>query len=131
MGTRAAALLALGSVALLACGDDERPATFEYIHPAIIVPNCATSGCHSDLAEVAEINLESFDEAYEELTGRPCHDDERDTRAYVNPGQPENSQLMFLLLGFEVPRAMPPDVQLPEAEVDLVERWILEGARCQ
>jgi hypothetical protein len=37
---------------------------------------------------------------------------------------------MYLLLGIEVRTAMPPDRPLPEADVALIERWILEGARC-
>ena len=130
MGTRLAALLALAAFSLLACGDDERPATFQYIHTAIIAQNCVTSGCHSELAQVADINLEALEDAYVELTGRACEDDGLDTRRYVTPGQPENSQLMYLLLGAEVPRPMPPDVQLPDAEIDLIEQWILEGAPC-
>ncbi len=126
-----AAIAAL-SLSLGACGgDDDRPATFEYIHAAILAPSCATSGCHSDLAEVAGINLESFDEAYLELTGRDCDDDDASVRRYVVGGQPEASQLMYLLLDIEVPLAMPPDVALPDPDIDLVERWILEGAPCR
>jgi hypothetical protein len=125
------ALLALAAISLAACGDDNRPATFEYIHAAVITQNCATSGCHSELAQVANINLEDFDAAYLELTGRPCGDDDLDARRYVVPGQPASSQLMYLLLGAEVARPMPPDLQLPDAEIDLIEEWILEGAPCR
>jgi hypothetical protein len=36
---------------------------------------------------------------------------------------------MFLLRGEEV-LIMPPDVPLPKAEVELIQRWIQEGATC-
>jgi hypothetical protein len=125
------ALLAPMSLALLACGEVDRPATFEYIHAAVIAPNCATSGCHSDLAEVGGINLQSFDDAYLELTGRRCDQDDAPAQRYVVGGQPERSQLMYLLLGLEAVRPMPPDLPLPAGDIDLIEAWILEGAPCR
>lgn len=130
MRTRLAVLLALASASLAACGDAERPPTFEYIHTAIIEPNCTTASCHSELAQVSGLDFTSLDTTYSELTGRECENDDAPARGFVNPGQPENSQLMFLLLDIEVPRPMPPDVQLPEADIDLIEQWILEGAPC-
>ena len=32
---------------------DDRPASWTYVHAAVIAPNCATSNCHSDLAATA------------------------------------------------------------------------------
>lgn len=132
MGSRSAALLGLAAAFLIACGDsgDDRPASYRYIQSAILEPSCATSACHSGLSQVAEIDFETYEESYERLTGRSCDDDDADTRRYVNPGSPENSQLMYLLLGVEVSTPMPPDVRIPDADIDLIERWILEGAPC-
>ncbi len=130
MGMRLGVLVAAASVALMACGDDERPPSFQYIHTAIIEPNCTTSGCHSGLSEAAGLDFESMEDAYVQLTGRACGDEGEGLRRYINPGQPENSQLMYLLLGLEVPTPMPPDVALPDADIDLIEQWILEGAPC-
>lgn len=131
MGKRLAAILALACAPLFACGGgDDRPASYRYIQSAILEPNCATSGCHSGLSEVAQINFESVEESYEVLTGRACDDDEAEARRYVNPAQPENSQLMHLLLGADVQTPMPPDIRLPDADIDLIEAWILEGAPC-
>lgn len=123
-----AALAALG-----ACGEDDRPASWSYIHTAIIAPSCATSSCHTKENELAGVDLHSVDAAYAILVGRTCDpDDPPDLveRNYVAPGQPERSALMYLLIGDEVKRQMPPDRPLPERDIDLVERWILEGALC-
>lgn len=119
--------------ALAACVDaDERPASWTYVHAAIIAPACATAGCHSTLAATAAIDLSSSDGAYAYLTGRVCGEPigpASPPRNYVDPGSPEYSQLVYQLRGTGRAR-MPPDVPLPEVEIQLVERWILEGARC-
>jgi hypothetical protein len=45
----------------------------------------------------------------------------------VIPGQPEASLLLRRLRG-EGARRMPPDEPLPRADIELIERWIREGA---
>lgn len=125
----------VGALALLSigCGEDDRPATFRYIHAAIITPACTTSACHSSFTAYAGVKLHSVEAAYAILTGRPCDGGEVEGEAprnFVTPGQPENSRLMHLLLGDEVPRQMPPDRPLPDADIALIEQWILEGAEC-
>jgi hypothetical protein len=100
-----------------ACSDpDERTTDWDYLHTAILVPSCATAGCHSSLAKKAGIVLEDADETYDLLL------DEQ----FVIPGN-ENSALLFLLEGQERD-LMPPDAPLPEADVDLIRQWIVEGA---
>ena len=47
-----AAVLAIG-----ACGEDDRPASFEYIHTAILAPSCATASCHTEAVSQAGIRL--------------------------------------------------------------------------
>lgn len=124
----ATAVLALACATLGACVDiDERPASWSYIHATIIEPNCTTSNCHTDITKVAGISFDDPDESYRALAGVTCGGG----TAYdlVVAGQPETSKLMYLLRGDEVP-IMPPDVPLPDAEVELVERWILGGALC-
>jgi hypothetical protein len=121
------------SIALYGCGEDDRPASFEYIHTAILAPNCTTSSCHTVEVSQAGIRLNSVDSAYVMLVGRPCDanpSDEQAERNFVDPGHPERSELIHLLRGEEVRKAMPPDRLLPEGDVDLIERWILEGASC-
>ena len=115
------------------CADiDDRPARWGYIHSAIIKPNCTTSNCHSDLGARAGVQLETPEAAYLVLTGRVCDGNEppgEPPRNFVVPGQPESSKLLYMLRGQEV-RRMPPDTALPDVNIDLIERWILEGARC-
>ena len=122
----------VAALGVVGCGgDDTRPATFSYIHATILRPSCTTSACHSELSATAGLQLDTRAGAYLGLTGRVCGSDApgQPPRNLVNPGQPESSRLMYLLLGTEA-RRMPPDVPLPEADIDLVEQWILEGAEC-
>lgn len=103
---------------VVACTGDpsERPATWSYLHPAIIEPSCATSSCHSALVETAGVVLDDRDNSYEQLL----------ELRFVVPGDPA-SALIPLLEGDERPR-MPPDAPLPQADIDLVRAWIEEGA---
>lgn len=103
---------------LVACVDPgERPATWSYLHPAIIEPSCATPTCHGALGARAGVVLQDPDDAYRRLLGD----------RYVVPGSAA-SPLLYQLEGEE--RAlMPPDAPLPTADVELVRTWILEGAR--
>jgi hypothetical protein len=109
-------LLAVG----LACGcagsPDERPSNWSYIQAAVIAPNCATSSCHSARTAVAGVALDDPNTAYTTLIDRH----------YVIPGD-DTSTLLLLLEGDER-RRMPPDAPLPQADIDLVRTWIVEGA---
>ncbi len=125
--------LALLSIALYGCGEDDRPASFEYIHTAILAPNCATASCHTEAVSQAGVRLHTVETAYYMLVGRPCDGDAFDEQAprnFVDPGHPERSRLVYLLRGDEVRKAMPPDRLLPDPDIELIERWILEGAPC-
>ena len=126
--------IALVLVALAAScdGADDRPPSWSYLHTAVIAPSCATAGCHSKHAALAGLDLSSRTGAYTFLTGRICDEPPRPHDPpgnYVFPGSPERSQLLYLLRGDQVDR-MPPDQPLPDVEIELVERWILEGAPC-
>jgi hypothetical protein len=101
-----------------ACAADpsERPATWSYLHAAVIAPNCATSSCHSERAATASVALDDADSAYAVLIDR----------MYVVPGDPA-STLLDLLEGDERNR-MPPDAPLPAADTELVRAWIMAGA---
>lgn len=111
---------------------DDRPASWSYLHTAVIAPACATAGCHSPAAAIAGLDLSSRAGAYNLLTGRICGADPSPLDPpgnFVFPGAPERSKLVHLLRGDQV-RGMPPDQPLPDVEIELVERWILEGAPC-
>jgi hypothetical protein len=107
-----AAISALVAVALsgLGCGGDvdERPASWAYIHAAIIVPNCATSGCHSDLSKTRGLSFMDRETSRATFIGWPVE--------------------LNLLRGerADVTR-MPPDQPLPDADIELIGRWIAEG----
>ena len=101
-----------------ACTGDpaERPATWAYLHPAIVAPSCATSSCHSARVETAGVALDEAARAYDDLI----------ERRFVVPGDPA-STLMSLLDGDER-RRMPPDAPLPAADIELIRLWIEAGA---
>ncbi len=104
---------------VVACAGDpaDRPATWSYLHTAVIAPNCATSSCHSALVETAGIALDDREDSYTQLIDRQ----------FVVPGDPA-SALIPLLEGAERPR-MPPDAPLPQADIDLIQIWIEQGAQ--
>ena len=120
-------------LALVGCDEAaDRPARFSYLHAAILAPSCATAGCHSGLTAAAGLNLAGRDGAYNLLTGRVCGAPSRPQdppRNYVVPGAAASSQLIHQLRG-EDRDVMPPDVPLPDVEIELIARWIDEGARC-
>lgn len=130
---RALLIVAILPVIGVGCAElEDRPADFTYVHAAIIEPSCTTSNCHSDLAATAGVDLSDREGAYVVLTGHVCGGQDLlglPPRNYVDPGAPETSMLMHLLRGKAV-RPMPPNTPLPPADIELVERWILEGAAC-
>jgi hypothetical protein len=128
-------MAALACAAMLpgACAAiEDRPATWSYVYTTIIQPNCTSSNCHSGSAGTGGLRFESLGATYVYLTGRLCDplaDDGAADHNFVVPYDPERSKLMYMLRGESTWR-MPPDVALPAVEIELVERWILEGAQC-
>jgi hypothetical protein len=110
----------------------------------IIAPNCATSSCHSAGAAAAGLDLSDAVNAYISLvdaskrTSRapglslPAVEGMRDEgaapRVLVHPFNPTQSRLARMLRADGAPR-MPPERFLPLADIELIEKWILEGAR--
>lgn len=125
----------LASVAMLGVGcvePEERPASWSYVHTAVLRPACSTSSCHSTASSAGGIDLSTPATAYSYLLGRPCSAPSHPEDApgnYVFPFQPGRSRLLALLRGTPTV-IMPPDTPLPASEIALVERWILEGASC-
>jgi hypothetical protein len=129
------------------CGSRDRPATWSYISPVILQPNCASGSCHSPAAAAAGLDFSTPDRGFTSLmglwvwivdpskVGTPgcgpaagtivC---ERMYRPLVTPYDPSQSRLIDVLRGRDAPR-MPPDRPLDEADIELVEDWILNGAR--
>jgi hypothetical protein len=125
----------LVSVALVGCGGDEdRPPTWSYISPAIVQPNCATSSCHSKGAAVAGLDLSSAKAGYESLFNQKLAPSPvlqargNVARKLVTPGSPTESRVVNMLRAYGASR-MPPDRPLAEADIALIEEWILSGAK--
>jgi len=132
----------------MGCGSsaDDRPAVWEYISPAIFQPNCATVSCHSPAAAVAGLDFSTMDHGYTSLTSlwvwivdmngtaemgcrkvngtTVC---QKGSRPLVTPYDPSQSLIVHMLRAQGAAR-MPPDRPLPEADIELVEKWILNGA---
>ncbi len=68
--------------------------------------------------------LDSRDAGYKSLVTMPPDG----YAPFVVAGQPDQSQLMFLLDGSEIKR-MPPDAPLVAADIDLIRAWIVAGAK--
>jgi hypothetical protein len=115
-----------------ACGgeEDTREASWGYISPAIIAPNCATASCHSRAAAVAGLDLSTFESGYNGLLLNHLKartDGVEVLRPLVSPFNPDESRMVNMLRARGA-RRMPPDRPLAEADIRLIERWILNGA---
>jgi len=132
----------------IGCGEtDARPPQWAFIAPAIIAPNCATASCHSKGAAESGLDLSEPDVAYHSLFAQTaqfripvsptvppeCKLDKgamvcRTGRVLVVPCSPDQSRLVNMLRGRGAQR-MPPDRPLPIGDIELIERWILQGAK--
>ncbi|HVV82129.1 MAG TPA: c-type cytochrome domain-containing protein [Kofleriaceae bacterium] len=103
------------------CDDDPSPPSWSRVSAAVMRPSCGTVACHSAVARRADLVLDSEEAGYASLV-------DADPEPFVRAGDPGHSELMYLLAGVDVARMMPPDAPLPEADVELVKRWICAGA---
>jgi hypothetical protein len=106
------------ALALVACGTetDDRPETAAYISAAILVPYCGRAACHSSATRAHNLNFGSVEASIATLK----------TQALVVPGDPTRSRLVTVLTDSN--RVMPPDTPLPNANIDLITRWVADGA---
>jgi hypothetical protein len=127
-----------GALLASACGSvtDDRPPTLEYITEAILAPSCATAECHSAFkAQVGDV----FDTPA--ATRRTIVGNE----LMVFPDDMLDPHNSFLIrsLTVGVPSLldpavsnvrMPYDAPMPDADIQLIERWIalgVPGAQCE
>jgi Planctomycete cytochrome C len=103
----------------LGCGGatDDRPVEWSFIAATIVEPSCATVNCHSAITKQGGVDLHSREVGYYALVNG----------IYVFPGQPDASS-MVALMNAQGSLRMPPDVPLPQADIELIEKWIAAGA---
>jgi hypothetical protein len=126
----AAVALAAASVAMgVGCGgpQDDRPAQWSFISPTIIEPACATVNCHSAITHQGGVDLSNSTIGYQTLVGTKMVTGDAGMTYYVYPGYPQYSALITLFNAVGSIR-MPPDNPLPEADIQLISRWISDGA---
>ncbi len=118
------------------CGKttDDRPATWSYVSTAILEPNCATANCHSAIAQRASVDLSTRAAGYHSLIDRRFVITPADVANVPDGGAPvtddqrvERSQIINLMHAQGNLR-MPPDMPLPETDIQLVASWIRAGA---
>lgn len=111
------------AVALAAAGcaadTDERPADFPYIASAILRPGCGTATCHS-----AMTNREELDFSTVESSARAM---DEGLVPIGGTSDPYDTELMHVLTTSGEDR-MPIDSPLPQADLDLIATWIMNGA---
>jgi len=114
----AAVAAILASVAT-GCGGatDDRPARWAFISATITEPSCATVNCHSAITHQGGVDLSARAIGYQSLV--PTY--------FVFPGNPQDSPVVYLMNAVGSIR-MPPDNPLPEADIQLIETWIADGA---
>ena len=98
-------------VAAAGCGTegDDRPATAEYIVPAVFRPSCGTAACHSSQTGRKGLALDTIESTCDTIS------DESYSPLYQwTIGDGLNG------------RRMPLDSPLPEADIALMQRWFDE-----
>jgi hypothetical protein len=116
------------------CGtEDNRPAEWSFIAPVIMAPNCATASCHSSGAAVSGLDFSTPDRGYESLVDLKGVSYLSDppisvTRPLITPCRPDQSRIVNMMRSRGAQR-MPPDRPMSQADIELVEQWIQDGAR--
>ncbi len=99
---------------------------YSEIQANVFTPSCAGSSCHSGAAPPAGLNLEAAN-SYAELVGIASSQDAGVMR--VLAGDPDNSYLIQKLDGNASGGGiMPPGGALPQASIDTIRQWIMDGA---
>jgi hypothetical protein len=119
------AIIALSTafIATAGCGTDPdtRPETADYIIEAILAPRCGRAACHSSETREHNYAFDTIPAAIASINNSGSHG-----RALVTPGSPDQSQLVTVLTDTKSP--MPPDSPLPQADIDLITKWVTDGA---
>jgi hypothetical protein len=101
-------------------GPDTRPETAAYVVEAILVPYCGRGGCHSSETRAHNLAFDTIDGALAAMKTQ------QRGQQMVVPGSPMTSRIVTVLS--DPQRVMPPDVALPQTDIDLISRWVSDGA---
>lgn len=100
-------------------------AKFSDIQKNIFSQNCALSGCHTQPAPAAGMDL-SQGSAYQNLVNVPSTTDSQIDR--VEPGDSDNSMLIMRLEGTVMPQMPLRGNPLPQQQINTIREWIDNGA---
>ena len=101
---------------------DDRPPKWSFISATIMEPSCATVNCHSAITHQGAVDLSSREVGYQTLV-----ENAGGKSFYVYAYHPEASPVVNLM-NAEGSIRMPPDNPLPQADIQLIEAWISDGA---
>jgi phosphate uptake regulator len=116
-------LVLVAAVALAACtqSDNDRPATLEYITEAILQPNCGQYTCHSSFRRAKGYAFDTIAAAQASLAPT-----DPGAAQVINKSDPAASFLYQVLI--RKVKRMPYDAPLPQKDIDLILKWIEDGA---
>jgi hypothetical protein len=106
-----------------AAGPQPQPLTADYIIEAILVPYCGRGGCHSTDTAAHRLIFDTIDGS---LAAFKTSDNKRGKLVDTINYNPDKSRLYTVLR--DSSRIMPPDVPVPDADVELIRAWIAAGA---
>jgi hypothetical protein len=112
-------------------GPEPIPPEFAALHERVLVPSCASGGCHSTADAIADLALEDIDEAYDALLNQPCTNQTAIIEGLlrVMPGAPEDSFLYLKVTDAQgMGTEMPPAEDLTAEEQEAIAEWISIGA---
>ena len=121
MSFRSVLIAAVGGLGLLGgcAAVDDRPAKFDYIVAAILRPGCATANCHDAMTRRQGLDFSTVAAAGATV--------DNEGLVPIGGGDPADTQLIFLLTT-DGDKRMPLDGPLPDADIQLISAWIMDGA---
>lgn len=116
-------LSALGAALGLGCAasTDERPAEFSVIVTQILRPTCATAACHDAMSASRRLDFST-------VAASAASIDRRGLVPIGGTPTPDDTQLVYLLTTTRGENRMPVDAPLPDADIELIRTWIIDGA---
>lgn len=116
MRNRLIAMMVLACGTISARADADKPTFVDDVLP-LLRQSCLS--CHNDDRQRGGLNLSSFASAMEGGS----------SGAVVKPGAPDQSRLFTLSAHTEEPKMPPNADRMPQPKLDLLRRWIEQGAR--